>query len=111
MHSHPILSEFDNIKRAVVGLLEKYTIADDRKNYTRAMCLFQQTLQETSTKLESIYFDHVLFPQINIMHTRVRNKTVDMASVLVIMYITRLHPGAAFADLPDLPRLEQGTLV
>ena len=87
-----ILNEFYKIKNCIWQFIDKYNTADDRKNYTKAAYLFQKILCETSLLLENVYFDHVLRPQINIVHNDIRNKTVNMASLIVIMYITKAKP-------------------
>jgi len=91
-----ILIEFYKIKNCVWQFIDKYHIADDRKNYTKATHLFQKILLETSTQLENVYYEHVLRPQINVVHTDIRNKTVDMASLIIIMYITKIYPTESF---------------
>jgi hypothetical protein len=87
-----ILSEFLEIKSFVFRLYDKYKIADDRKNYTKAVSIFQNILKDTSKKLETTYYDYVLSPQINTFHGEYRDKIVRMASILLIMYITTIHP-------------------
>lgn len=104
-----ILSDFLRVRGIVFQLLEKQGIADDRRNYTMAATLFQKTLRDTTKRLENIYFQHVLMPQIGSAHTRARNITVQTVSVMVIMYITRRCPiGAPGASLCPLA-LEQGS--
>ena len=96
-----ILIEFSKIKNCVRQFIDKYNIADDRKNYTKASYLFQKILLETSTQLENVYYEHVLRPQINSVHMDIRNKTVDVASIIVIMYITKICPTDSFITHMD----------
>ena len=99
---HAILAEFLRIRGFVMRFFEKHSIADDRRNYTRAVCLFQKTLRETSDRLEKIYYEHVLRPQIGAVHTKARNSTVDMASLVVLLLITGRHPRGPSATPQDL---------
>ncbi len=88
---YTILADFFRIKSYVLRFIDKCSIVDDRKHYTKAVHLFQNTLYETSLKLEDIYYEHVLRPQIGIEHTKIRNETVDVASLIVLLFITRIH--------------------
>lgn len=67
--------------------------------------MFHKTLQNTSKQLEKIYYDYVLRPQINVVHTKMRNNTVDVAALFVLMYITGTHPKGVFEVYPDLEDL------
>lgn len=89
-----ILSDFLEVKSFVFRLYDKYNIADDRKNYTKAVSIFQDILRDTSKKLEDVYYHHVLCPQIQTVHSNHRDNVVRVTSLLLIMYITTLHPRA-----------------
>jgi hypothetical protein len=93
-----ILIEFSKIKNCIWQFIDKYNIVDDRKNYTKAVFLFQKILFETSSQLENVYYTHVLRPQVNMVHMNIRNKTVDMASLIVIMYITKIYPSVSLVS-------------
>ena len=89
-----ILSDFLQIKSYIFRLFEKHNIADNRKSYTRAIGIFQGVLKDTVKRLESSYYDCVLAPQINETHSHYKETLVKLASIVVIMYITSLHPRA-----------------
>ena len=98
----PILSDFLRIRSCVLRFLDKCSIADDRKHYTHAVTMFHKTLQSTSKRLEKIYYEHVLMPQINMVHTNMRNSTVNLVSLLVVMLITGIHPEGGSGDAQGL---------
>lgn len=106
---YSIISDFLRIKSFVTQFLDKHKVADDRKQYTHAVRLFQNTLQETSAKLEDIYYQYILRPQIHVIHGVARNHVVHMASLLVLFYITGWHQARAFVVGPALPELEPDT--
>lgn len=89
---HSLVSDFFQIKSFVFRLLDKCKIVDNRKHYTLAVTKFQDILKDTSTKLENVYYQHILCPQINYVHEEIREKTIHSLSVLVVMYITMIHP-------------------
>lgn len=101
-----MLHHFSNIRGLIGSLAEKHGIADDRKNYTRALALFQDTLVDASRRLEKIYYDHVLCPQINHVHRRVCDGTVELASIVTVLYITGLYRGARSAAALDRVRMD-----
>ena len=107
---YAILAEFFQIKKHVFQFLDKYKIAEDRKHYTKAVCLFENVLRDTSTKLENIYYDHILRPQINVVHTKMRDETVNVASLIVVLFITKTHPTKLTVASQDLYDLVQDTL-
>lgn len=94
----PILNDFFRIRSSVLQFIDKYRIADDRKNYTKAVMLFQKTLQDTSKRLDNIYYKHVLYPQMNSCHANARDMMVKVASMMVILYITGKYPEERFED-------------
>jgi hypothetical protein len=89
---YSIISDFLQIKNIVFNLYEKKEIADDRKNYTKAISIFKTILNQTSKRLEKTYYDYVLSPQIRTIHTEYRNDVVKLVSIILIMYITTIHP-------------------
>lgn len=100
-----ILNDFIRIRNSVLQFIDKYHIADDRKNYTKAVILFQKTLQDTSKKLDNIYYKHVLYPQMNSCHTNARDTVIKVASVLVLLYITGSCPEERFEGAPHPPNM------
>lgn len=103
-----MLHHFSNIKGLIGRLAEKHSIADDRKNYTKALALFQDTLMDASTKLENIYYEYVLCPQINNVHADVCNVTVEVASIVIVFYITELYRVARSVTALDHVQLGTG---
>lgn len=101
-----MLHHFSNIRGLIGSLAEKHSIADDRKNYTRALALFQDTLVDASRRLEKIYYDHVLCPQINHVHREACNSTVELASIVTVLYITGLYRAAWSATALDPARMD-----
>lgn len=89
--SSSIISDFLQIKSFVLRLYDKYSIADDRKNYTKALGIFQDVLKDASKRLESTYYDYILSPQIRVAHTICRDKVVQIASFVLILYITTIR--------------------
>lgn len=100
-----IFSDFLQIKSFVFRLYDKYNIADDRKNYTKAISIFQDILKDTSKKLENVYYDHVLCPQIHTIHKTYRDDVIQIVSIMLIIYITTIHPRDVSEVAPTLTSL------
>lgn len=87
-----IIYDFLQIKSFVFRLHDKYGIVDDRKNYTKAIRTFQNILKDTSKRLEATYYDYILSPQINTVHSKYREGVVGIASIVLILYLTSTRP-------------------